>query len=454
MKKVAVLIMILISFCITMVRIYGELLNYNFQVGIRYEDALNIADVTNTTLDQVLHEFKELGITTIMTREYFENTLDLNIIPIMDEQNLNLADLDNISYIIWEGDMQDADIQRLGKIYGLSFVEFYTNTQADYRELFLNDISKIARLYTDEKVTHISTINRVDRYELAFHERTNRILIFTLDENGIDALRDDISLFIENITSGGYVLTQDDVYNININNKFPIIQQILALLFAIVIPIFAICTKINTVNHTFKDALGSFLEINAITILGAIVISSILSGGTFRLGIDTFRGVKVAHIAPIIILALIMLVLYKKVIVKEFKSADKKAILVVGISIFFVLYIYIRRTGNSDIAMLEMTFREWLGSIFGIRPRTKEFLIGHPALIIGLYCWVNWIRWLGLLIGIIGQISIINTFVHMHTPFMTSMLRTGYGIILGVIVGILAVKLIFKVINRWIIKQE
>lgn len=114
------------------------------------------------------------------------------------------------------------------------------------------------------------------------------------------------------------------------------------------------------------------------------------------------------------------------------------------IIIFFVLFViyYIMRSGNSALVLnFERKFRDWLEIVFGIRPRLKE-IIGLPAL--WLY-FNNKHRAFGRysflvpVVGVMGLCSIVNSFQHIHTPFLTVILRevigSGIGIGLGVLIG-------------------
>ena len=62
-----------------------------------------------------------------------------------------------------------------------------------------------------------------------------------------------------------------------------------------------------------------------------------------------------------------------------------------------------------------------------------------------------------LVLGIIGQISLVNTYAHIHTPVMISLIRSAYGIVFGLIIGMIAIyviKLLGKVMNKWIVKNQ
>jgi peptidoglycan/LPS O-acetylase OafA/YrhL len=67
-------------------------------------------------------------------------------------------------------------------------------------------------------------------------------------------------------------------------------------------------------------------------------------------------------------------------------------------------------------------------------------LIGHPLLILALARMAggrNTGRWLLLGLGVIGQISIVNTFTHLHTPLAVSIERTLQGLWAGALMGAL-----------------
>ena len=104
-----------------------------------------------------------------------------------------------------------------------------------------------------------------------------------------------------------------------------------------------------------------------------------------------------------------------------------------------ILVLFLLRTGNENSAVsdLELSFRTFLDHVLGVRPRTKEFLFGTPFLFIAYYYGYKDIRLPLLLMGAIGQISLVNTFAHIHTPLLISILRTVNGLWLGLIVGLL-----------------
>jgi hypothetical protein len=100
------------------------------------------------------------------------------------------------------------------------------------------------------------------------------------------------------------------------------------------------------------------------------------------------------------------------------------------------------RSGNeSPVAPsgAELSFRSLLDHLLWVRPRTKEIFFGHPLLLISLILFNRGQKrgvWLGLALGVIGQISLLNTFCHLHTPILISLVRSFNGLWVGLLVGL------------------
>jgi hypothetical protein len=116
------------------------------------------------------------------------------------------------------------------------------------------------------------------------------------------------------------------------------------------------------------------------------------------------------------------------------------------------------RTGNdSGVGPSggEMVFRNLLDRFLYVRPRTKEFVIGHPLLFLGIGmlqrfrriqasphietyppgAFSGWIV-LALMLGAIGQTSVVNTLCHLHIPVVLSLARAVEGLVIGCIIGV------------------
>lgn len=123
---------------------------------------------------------------------------------------------------------------------------------------------------------------------------------------------------------------------------------------------------------------------------------------------------------------------------------------VTAVIVLAVGYYYLSRTGNEgQVAPLEMSSRSFLENILGVRPRTKEFLIGNPLFILGTYlCIRHRLSALNLfIIGVITQADMVGSFTHLHTPIRISLVRTCYGMFFGAIIGLLLI-LILKLSIR------
>ena len=96
----------------------------------------------------------------------------------------------------------------------------------------------------------------------------------------------------------------------------------------------------------------------------------LLSDLSFMLKLNEFSGVKLAHVAPLIIIACVIVWLTEKretvKVIIEFLASNIKVwyALVVGISTVALL-IYILLTGNDApvVSTLELQFRGWLESV-------------------------------------------------------------------------------------------
>ena len=113
-----------------------------------------------------------------------------------------------------------------------------------------------------------------------------------------------------------------------------------------------------------------------------------------------------------------------------------------GIVALVALAVFVARSGNDPgvgVSAAELKTRALLDKYLFVRPRTKEFLLGHPALFFALAAaysgrFPRAILPL-LVIGAIGQSSLMDTFCHLHTPLFISLLRGLIGWVLGAIIG-------------------
>ena len=187
------------------------------------------------------------------------------------------------------------------------------------------------------------------------------------------------------------------------------------------------------------------LTISVFTAAGGMIMSSLLAEPAFMLKTNSFFGVKAAHIVP---LALVLFILWLReedwfsLLSGTARNNVRFWQLGVCFLILAALAIYILRTGNDNQEVVfdfEMRARQMLDSWLGVRPRTTEFLIGHPLMLITLYYGYRFNMFPLLMVGLMGQVSLINTYAHIHTPIMISLQRSGHGLWIGMVIGIILI---------------
>jgi hypothetical protein len=174
------------------------------------------------------------------------------------------------------------------------------------------------------------------------------------------------------------------------------------------------------------------------------------------LGIEQFSGIKISYLVPLLLVLAIMWLKVNKGKLMILENI-KKPILIehVIIMMFFAVFlvIYISRSGNFSflpVLSIEEKIRIFLEKTLIARPRNKEFLIGYPALLLAMsmnYLKIKEFKIPIIIIGTIGPVTLINTFCHIHTPFLFSMLRTFNGVWLGLALGLIAVTLFYYLVK-------
>ena len=125
----------------------------------------------------------------------------------------------------------------------------------------------------------------------------------------------------------------------------------------------------------------------------ALVTAALADNPETRLEIVPFRGIKLAFV---ISWAGSLLLIYGW---KHLETWAQRTVkhweILAGAVLAAVVGYALVRSGNASAgwkSSLEQVSREKLESIWSARPRFKEFMIGHPLLIIGLY-WESLRRW-------------------------------------------------------------
>jgi hypothetical protein len=239
-------------------------------------------------------------------------------------------------------------------------------------------------------------------------------------------------------------------------------MQVLALMSALVFPTLGVTALVGPLfggevenKSPIKKTLALFIECSVISLCGALLIVGLLADKVYMVKVDQFLGIKAAHGLPILAIALFMacgLPMLGKPLSEVRKSITEHIRKIVNhplfvwhvLAVVFALAIIgfaLMRTGNDSglgVSGFELKFRAILDKVMLVRPRTKEFLIGHPAFFLGIAFLLTRRRALGLplvALGMLGQVSVVNTFCHIHTPLAMSAVRTVNGLVAGLLVS-------------------
>ncbi len=230
-----------------------------------------------------------------------------------------------------------------------------------------------------------------------------------------------------------------------------------------------ICCSEDNISHFSPDsccplrgpggkALIFLLLAALLTAYGGFLIAGMLSSSAYLMQIAQFRGVKLAQLLPLLLVLLVMiartyaprpaqesaewprlrqgLIFAAEAFVKYWHAG--LVFLVLGLVAFMIM-----RSGNESAVQVpgwELKLRALLDQLLLVRPRTKEIFVGFPALLLGLTLLLSGrprTAWVWLAVGAIALISMTNTFCHIHTPLLISLMRIFNGIWLGIFIGIL-----------------
>ena len=246
--------------------------------------------------------------------------------------------------------------------------------------------------------------------------------------------------------------------------KSTLFLQAFALIIAVLAPTYAVIKSAQG-STKLSNIIVQYLKAVAISVIGIIIVIGLLNGNAFITGFAVFKGVKLVYLIPIMGVLLFTVIEMNRLADQNIKNSLSNTvtllnkelkywhvlllIVLAGVGLF-----YISRTGNSgSVSDMELAFRQWLENTLYVRPRTKEFLIGFPFFILALYVMGINRKWGSILLvpGVIGFLSIMNTFTHLHIPVAVSVLRTLYSVSLGLVVGLVFI-LIFKIGYRWVSK--
>lgn len=203
------------------------------------------------------------------------------------------------------------------------------------------------------------------------------------------------------------------------------------------------------------------------SLLGGFLVAGILGDITYALEFRYFRGVKLAFVGPLALVAAAYFVAdhagrpaeVARELVREMAGYLNRTVryrhVAIGLIGAVAVFWYIQRSGNFPVVPVpqwELTLRSALERALQVRPRTKEFAVAYPALALAVVATYRELRgWvLPLLLGAVtGGVSIVNSFSHLRTPLAVSLARSLHGLWLGALAG-LAAGWAALVLLRWI----
>lgn len=238
--------------------------------------------------------------------------------------------------------------------------------------------------------------------------------------------------------------------------KPTLFEQALALLVAISAPTIAVLLAVRKLNEMnaanagltsgrrLAHAVVIYIKTAIISMSAIPFVIALLNNITYSLVLNQFRGVSLLHLAPIGLIA-IYVVLYRggkplQQIGKLFRTPITLTwVVAAGVIGVLGLY-YLSRTGNGgSVSSIEMTLRTVLENTFHVRPRNKE-LVAHALFLMGIFVSLRYRNVVYLMIfAVIGQLSMVDTFAHIHSPMKISFVRDLLGLGLGFIFGLIAI---------------
>jgi hypothetical protein len=234
-------------------------------------------------------------------------------------------------------------------------------------------------------------------------------------------------------------------------------KKMMALLSVITFPTLSCLLIMKPEARSIGKSVVALLKLCAISYIGAVLMVGLLADILFMLKLDQFIGVKLAHVVPIVAVPFILYIWNEEKPLTFVKQLLEKALdykwTMLGVLVAVAGVIYLSRTGNSgaELSAAESMMRTFLNDAMGVRPRSKEFLIGYPFTLLLFWLGASRKNWILTIPAIIGQVSLVNTYAHIHTALIMSMQRSFNGLVLGIAVGLLliiGVRMLFAIYRR------
>jgi len=240
-------------------------------------------------------------------------------------------------------------------------------------------------------------------------------------------------------------------------------RQVLALGIAVAGGTVAVAAPLTrTGGRALFRGLSSLWIGAGLAAAAGVLVGALLTGWPFMMAVRTFVGVKVAQVLPPVLVGFLLAFGGRAGDVRStlrqiwqwLERPLRLQYAVVAVLVAVVAVMLLVRSGNFGLPVLgpEVRLREILEDLLVARPRTKEFLIGHPALVLAAAAAALGLRAAVIplaMVGAVGQAGIINSFSHIHTPLVLVILRTFYALVIGSVLGGLAVLVLAPLVRRF-----
>lgn len=246
------------------------------------------------------------------------------------------------------------------------------------------------------------------------------------------------------------------------------VAQLGGLASAIVFPTLAVVWALQgargagerrAIKQIIRQSVWRLLVASTISLTGAILLVGLYSRVSYLSGIGLFTGVKASLLLPLLLIFVAVVIdipgkkepvgrwwertrLRSEQFLRQPLTILQSVVILIALA---ALAFVLTRSGNQPVVSpsgLEIKFRALLEHVLVVRPRTKEFLLGHPALMLALALGLrgrrSWLPLVSVLAGL-GQVSLLNTYCHFHTPLSVSLLRTVNGVWVGALLGIVVI---------------
>ncbi len=250
-----------------------------------------------------------------------------------------------------------------------------------------------------------------------------------------------------------------------------LVRQMTAFGSAVLFPVLAMTWQLDCWRSTaprsgaplwriLRDGIVGLTRTFLLALVGGAYLAAILADTGFLLEMEIFRGVKLAFVLPLLLISIVYLTrfnlfpgvdaddsrhLWAKLLHVLDYPAYIKTIMAFGAAAA-VAYVFVGRSGHDagvPVPEIEIKLRRFLEVSMYARPREKEFMIGHPAFLMAVMAlyrnWPRFFHFAFVVAATIAQGSLVETFAHMRTPVLMSLVRGANGLILGILLGVAAV---------------